>query len=80
MDAERLHSDIRASLATDPVAKNHLGITPDPHWTVGDCSVTPKLLKGILCTYSSGSSFQLKSIKKKLKTIIFVEKKHNSLK
>ena len=36
MDAERLHSDIRASLATDPVAKNHLGITSDPHWTVGD--------------------------------------------
>ena len=36
MDTEQLHSDIRASLATDPVAKNHLGVTSDPHWTVGD--------------------------------------------
>ena len=36
MDPTQLHSDIRASLATDPVAKNHLGITSNPHWTVSD--------------------------------------------
>ena len=47
---------------------------------IPDCSVTPKVLKKIECTCSSGSSFQLKSIKKNLKRIIFVEKKHNSLK
>ena len=36
MDTERLHSDIQASLVTDPVAKNHLRIKSDPHWTVSD--------------------------------------------
>ena len=36
MDAERLHSNIRASLATDLMAKNHLGVTSNPHWTVGN--------------------------------------------
>ena len=36
MDAEQLHSDIQASLATNLVAKNHLRIMSNAHWTVGD--------------------------------------------
>ena len=35
MDAKRLHSNIRASVAADLVAKPHLGTMSDPHWTVG---------------------------------------------
>ena len=36
MDAEQLHSDIQASLATNPVAQNHLGTMSNAHWTVGN--------------------------------------------
>jgi RNase H-like domain found in reverse transcriptase len=33
MDSEKLHADILAHLASDPVAQKHLGDTSNPRWT-----------------------------------------------
>jgi Integrase zinc binding domain/Integrase core domain len=33
MDSEKLHADILANLASDPVASRHLGDSSDPRWT-----------------------------------------------
>jgi Integrase zinc binding domain len=33
MDSEKLHADILAHLASDPMAQKHLGDTSDPRWT-----------------------------------------------
>jgi hypothetical protein len=36
MDSEKLHADIQAQLASDPVAKVHIGNTSDARWTQSD--------------------------------------------
>jgi hypothetical protein len=33
MDSKKLHADILAHLASDPMAQKHLGDTSDPRWT-----------------------------------------------
>jgi hypothetical protein len=36
MDSEKLHTDIQAQLASDPVAKVHIGNTSDARWMQSD--------------------------------------------
>jgi hypothetical protein len=36
MDSEKLHADIQAQLASDPMAKVHIGNTSDARWTQSD--------------------------------------------